>query len=186
MTETPMTADAISAMTPAQATEALVAKAAAYHAPRGPSPPAGSAVAARATLEGLSANPEWRDKYFGGDVEARRQFEELTERIANCNPTAETLAGVRPGEFEVTVGNELNSRKRADAVAGLRSLGFDDATVVQAIDGAEVGPHELAMAKQMKAMRLSDAAWIDRYMKGDLSARREMSLLNTILSSEAA
>jgi hypothetical protein len=183
MTDDTATPPDISTMTPAEATAALVAKAAAYHAPRGPAPPAGTTIAAKAHLEALTSDPAWSAKFFAGDIEARKTFSELTAKIADGNPTADALAGAPTSEVEVTIGKELNSRNRADAIAGLRSLGMDDATVVQAIDGAEVGEHERTMAQMAKNLRLSDSAWTERYLKNDLSARREMTLINTILSS---
>jgi hypothetical protein len=81
----------------------------------------------------------------------------------------------------------LNSRARADAVAGLREIGgLPDDVIKQIIDGHAVSGQEIAMARTVKAMRLSDEAFVARYMRGDLAARREMSLLATILSGEVA
>jgi hypothetical protein len=68
----------------------------------------------------------------------------------------------------------------------LRQLGLDDATVVQAIDGAAVSPQEVAMAKMMKAAKLSDAAWTDRWLKGGLLEKSEMTKINVILRGAAA
>jgi glutamine synthetase len=84
------------------------------------------------------------------------------------------------------VSGQLNTRNRGDAVAGLRELGMDNETVQQAIDGGAVSAHEVAMARQAKAMRLADSAWTTRYLAGGLAEKREMGLLNVILSGAAA
>jgi hypothetical protein len=158
---------------------------------RGPAPSATptDSIGAKARLDALSADPEWSKKFFAGDQAARAEFARLTGQVAAGNPTADALAGAKPSEtfeLETTVGGQLNTRNRADAVAGLRELGLGDAVVAQAIDGAAVSEHEVAMATQAKAMRLSDKTWTDRYLAGGLAEKREMGLLNVILSSGVA
>lgn len=173
---------------PAAATAALVEMTAKFNSV--PAPPAAGALGARAQLDALSASPEWRAKFFGGDQGARKEFSTLTAQIAAGNPTAEAISAApnpeEPFRIEVTIGNELNSRGRADAVAGLREIGLDDATVAQALDGAPVTAAERAMAQRYKDMRLGDADFTRRYLAGEWSARREMSLLAAILSSAEA
>jgi UDP-N-acetylmuramyl pentapeptide synthase len=140
-------------------------------------------------LDALSADPEWSKAFFAGNPDARAEFSRLTAQVAAGNPTADALAGAKPAEtfeFETTVAGELNTRNRADAVAGLRELGLDDATVTQALDGAPVSAQEVAMAKMMKVAKLSDAAWTDRWLKGGLLERSEMTKINVILSGAAA
>jgi hypothetical protein len=191
MTDVSMTAEAaISDGSPESATKALDALAAKF---RGPAPSATptDSIGAQARLDALVKDPTWAKSYWEGNPAARREFSELTQKIANGNPTADALNAkpdAKPDAFtmEVTVGGELSSRNRADAVAGLRQLGLDDATVTQALDGAPVNAQEVAMAKMMKAAKLSDAAWTDRWLKGGLLERSEMTKINVILSSVAA
>jgi hypothetical protein len=186
MSDAPMTAEAAFADGTAEAAgKALDAMSAAF---RGPAPSAtpSDAVGARARLDALSADPSYSKAFFSGDQAAVAEFNALTAQVANGNPTLDALAGAKPAEFEVTVGGELSSRNRADAVAGLRELGLDDASVTQALDGAPVSEHEVAMAKMLKAAKLSDAAWCDRWFKGGLLERSEMTKINLILSGAAA
>jgi hypothetical protein len=188
----PDESDTISTLTPEEATGALAERALRYQRSQaaGAAPPVGSALGAKLELEALTANALWRDKYFSGDAEARRQFTALTSRIADgTGETADALAGAPlppPGTIETTTGKEMSRRTRADAVAGLRELGMNDATILQAIDGAEVGAHELAAARMQKSMRLSDAEWVKRYMAGGLAEKREMGLLNLIIAGAPA
>jgi hypothetical protein len=174
--------------TPAAATAALAAKAAQFHAV--PAAPAGSATAARAQLDALGSNADWRGKFFSGDAAARAEFGRLTELAATADATSEALAGNVPEppveRIEVLVDGAISTRNRADAVASLRAVGLNDDVIRQAIDGAPVSPAERVMAERVKAMRLGDAAWVDRYMKGGLAERNEMTTISTILSGAAA
>jgi hypothetical protein len=189
MTDTVMTPEAaIADGSPDAAGKALDALVAKY---RGPAPSAtpGDSIGAKARLSALAADPDWSKAFFSGDQAARAEFTRLTAQVAAGNPTADALAGAKPSEtfeLETTVAGQLNTRNRADAVAGLRELGLGDDVVAQAIDGASVSPHEVAMARQAKAMRLSDKAWTDRYLAGGIAEKREMGLLNVILSGVAA
>ena len=75
-----MTADQIYSMTPDQATAALAAMDHAIHPP--PSVVPQDAQDARATLEMLSRNASWADSLFKGNVETRKQFDELVAKAA--------------------------------------------------------------------------------------------------------
>jgi hypothetical protein len=186
MTDVPMTPEvAIADGSPEAAGRALDGLVAKYRGPPPSATPTDS-IGAKARLDALVKDPAWAKSYWDGNPSARREFSELTEKIANGNPTADALAGAPPAEIEITVGGQLNSRNRAEAVAGLRELGMDNQTVLQAIDGATVSAHEVTMARQAKAMRMSDSAWTARYMAGGLAEKREMGLLNVILSGAAA
>lgn len=191
MTDTVMTPQAAIADGSAEAAgQALDAMAAKFRGPPPSATPADTA-GAQARLDALVKDANWAKSYWEGNPAARREFSELTQKIANGNPTADALNAKPDAKpdgpaMEYTVGGELSSRNRADAVAGLRQLGLDDATVTQALDGAPVSAQELAMAKMMKAAKLSDAAWTDRWLKGGLLERSEMTKINVILSSVAA
>jgi hypothetical protein len=188
MTDAPMTIEAAIADGSVEAAgHALDALAAKF---RGPPPAAipTDTAGAKARLDALVKDPAWAKSYWEGNPAARREFSALTQKIANGNPTQDALAAPPADNFtmETTFGGELNSRARADAVAGLREMGLDDATVTQAIDGAPVSAQEVAMAKMMKVAKLSDAAWTDRWLKGGLLERSEMTKINVILSGAAA
>jgi hypothetical protein len=189
MTDAPMTIEAAIADGSVEAAgHALDALAAKF---RGPPPAAipTDTAGAKARLDALVADPSFAKSYWDGNVAARREVSELNQKIAAGNPTADALAGAKAAEtfeFETTVAGELNTRNRADAVAGLRELNLDDATVTQALDGAPVSAQEVAMAKMMKVAKLSDAAWTDRWLKGGLLERSEMTKINVILSGAAA
>jgi hypothetical protein len=183
-----MTALAEGRGTPEQATAALAQKAAEFRK-ASTLAPTSDAGAAKQRLDSLVNDFAAAKAFWDGNVAVRREVAELHQRIANGFPTADAIAGAKSSEgfeFETTFRGEMNSRTRADAVASLRSLGMDDPTVLQAIDGAPVSPQEVAMAKMLKAARLSDAAWTDRWLKGGLLERSEMTKINVILSSVAA
>jgi hypothetical protein len=188
MTDAPMTVEAAIADGSVEAAgHALDALAAKFRGPPPSATPTDTA-GAKARLDALVKDPAWAKSYWQGNPAVRREFSELTQKIANGNPTQDALAAPPADNFtmETTFGGELNSRARADAVAGLREMGLDDATVTQAMDGAPVSAQELAMAKMLKAARMSDEAWISRYAKGGLLERAEMTKINLIISSAVA
>jgi hypothetical protein len=192
MTDGPMTVEAALADGSAEAAgKALEAMAAQFRGPAPSATPTDSA-GAKARLDALVADPAVARKFFAGDQSTVAEFKALHEKIANGNSTVDALNAKPDAEpdsvtMEVTVGNQLNSRNRAAAVAGLREgVGFDDATIAQAIDGAAVSEHEVAMAKMTKAMRLSDPAYVARYLAGSFSEKRELAHLDLILSGAAA
>ena len=88
MTDTPaapadpyvMTADQIYSMTPDQATAALAAMDRAIH-PR-PTVVPQDAQDARQQLDLLSRNASWAESLFRGNVETRKQFDELVAKAA--------------------------------------------------------------------------------------------------------
>jgi hypothetical protein len=187
MTDAPMTVEAAVADGSAEAAgRALDALAAKFRGPPPSATPTDSA-GAKARLDALVKDPAWAKSYWEGNPSARREFSELNAKIADGDPTQDALAAPSADNFrmETTFGGELNSRNRADAVAGLRQLGLDNATVAQAFDGAAVSPQELAQAKMMKAARMSDEAYISRFMKGGLLERSEMTKINLIISGAA-
>jgi hypothetical protein len=186
MTEaTPMDpAAALADGSPQAAASALAGLSARYNAT--PAAPAASATAARARLDQLSSSETWRQAFFSGNAESRREFAELVGTIAAANETAEALSPTPPPpqEFETTLGGELNTRNRAAVVADLRQSGLDDNVVRQVLDGHPVTAAERLMAERYKEMLLGSKEFMDAYMRGAWAERRTMTLCNTILCAE--
>ena len=80
-----MTTDQISSLTPDQATAALAAMDRAIHPP--PSVVPADAQDARMQLDLLSRNASWAESLFKGNVETRKQFDELVAKAAGANDT---------------------------------------------------------------------------------------------------
>ncbi|MGH7489406.1 MAG: hypothetical protein ACREMY_27970 [bacterium] len=183
MTEPSATFDPFT-LTSAEATAAL----ARMQLERSPPPPIAPATAAdaRARLDVLAKNKGWADRLFANDIEARREFAELSTLAAGADDVADTLAGTIPEQpiFETTVNGALPSRTVAEVVASMREAGLADASIEQALRGGKVTSAEVAAAKAFQNMRHGDAAWVNKFLAGDYSARREHMLLSVILSSE--
>jgi hypothetical protein len=106
-----MTTDQISSLTPDQATAALAAMDRAIHPP--PSVVPADAQDARMQLDLLSRNASWAESLFKGNVETRKQFDELVAKAAGANDTEDMVAGiVEPAMplFETTANGELPRR----------------------------------------------------------------------------
>jgi hypothetical protein len=173
-------------MTPEQATQALTDMGAAFRGAE-PSATPTTPAEANARLASLSTNKEWRDKYFGGNVEARREFSTLTEMAAAAD---DRIDSVMAGNTEAplmeltTDEHPLTTRDLASAVEGLRESGLTDEIIRELFSGRKVSAEEQRLVEQFKVKRTSDAAWRQRLLSGDHEANRELTLMSMILSSE--
>jgi hypothetical protein len=143
---------------------------------------------AKAHLETLSNDPQWRASFLRGDQSARNEFATLTARAAAGDPTTEALAGdlPPPGVMEITgsaVGGKIPSRTLAGEVDALRQAGVSDGAIAQLLDGYAMSPHEVEAVSRLKAMRLGDPEFVARYLKGGWSEVREMRLIAAVLSA---
>jgi hypothetical protein len=167
-------ADAMTALaegrgTPEQATARLAQMTAEYQKANTPVPTSDRG-AARAELDALGNDPNWRAAFFRGSPAARQQFSELAAKAAGGDETAAVLAGDIPSpEIEITgsaVGGRITTRAMAVEVGALRESGLNDDTIRQIVDGTPASAAEVAMARRYREMRMSDPAWTARYLKG--------------------
>ena len=122
-------------MTPEQAGAALAAMDRAIHPP--PSVVPQDAQDARQQLDLLSRNASWAESLFKGNVETRKQFDELVAKAAGGDDVGDAVAGiVEPAMplFETTANGELPRRHVEGAIAGLRDSGLNDASIEQAVN----------------------------------------------------
>ena len=132
MTDTPatpadpyvMTADQIYALTPDQATAVLAAMDRVIHPP--PSVVPQDAQDARQQLDLLSRNASWAENLFRGNVETRKQFDELVAKAAGGDDVGDAVAGiVEPALplIETTAEGALPRRAVEATISGLRDAG---------------------------------------------------------------
>src|SRR5580704_13661487 len=89
--------------------------------PEAPTDPAGAA----ARLSVLTADKDWATRYFNGEINARREFAQLTELAAGDKVEA-AMAGAVPFET-MRIGDGTASLKEMAAGADeLRALGLND------------------------------------------------------------
>jgi hypothetical protein len=174
------------------ASELATAKLEAISAALHPAPPASptTPTEARARLDHLTTDKQWAAKFEAGDADTRREFDTLTALVAEARPgdrLDDVLAGTATLPLiETVTAGQLPTIKLMSAVDGLREAGISGDAIRQAVNGVKVSRIEYEAGKQLHAQRVSDAEWRKRLLAGDASARREMTLMSIVLSSEIA
>jgi hypothetical protein len=180
MSDTPAPTD-ISAMTPEQATAALEAKATALRPSSSATP--GTAAEAAQRIDALAKDSGFFNRLMSGNVEARREFSNLTRLISEGDRAGDVLAGIaQVPEFEVTSGNQLNTHKTIVAVEALREVGLGETGISELLhDETSHSAADVATAARAKVEMLGSEEFRRRYLAGDPEARRMMLVANTIL-----
>ncbi|MCK1542207.1 hypothetical protein IVA98_32935 [Bradyrhizobium sp. 160] len=155
--------------------------------PAAPAPPPAPVIpeteaAALARKAQLTADPKWRDEYLSGSPRHAKELSDLEAVIqkGNADPqtemaiAGELFDGIQPSGHLAAVG----------AAEMLREAGVRDTAVIrQVLTGEAVSAEEHAAATETKARLMANHDFAKRYVSGDGEARREMTLLNVILSS---
>ncbi|TQF28784.1 hypothetical protein [Bradyrhizobium sp. UNPA324] len=137
---------------------------------------------AAARLNELRGDPTWLNEYFGGSVRHAKEMRDLRAVIdKGGNPEVDrAIAGVLDDA-------PIQTSKRMTMIgtaAMLREGGISDTGVIrQVLAGDSVTPQEHAAASETKARLMNDQAFVARYTAGDGEAKRQMTLLNVIISS---
>lgn len=162
----------------AAASAAISQPAAARAAPVIPSAPGDAA----ARLNELKADPAWRDELLDGSVSHLKEMRDLQAVIGRGgNPEVDkAIAGLLDAApFQTT--------KRMTMIGTaehLRESGIGDANVIrQVLAGDPVSPEEHAVATETRARLMRDSDFVARYTAGDGEAKRQMTLLNIVVSS---
>ena len=182
-----LTTDQIHSLTPEQAGATLKAMDAAIHPP--PSVVPQDAQDARAQLDLLSRNASWADSLFKGNVETRKQFDELVAKAAAGDDVGDAVAGiVEPVTplMEVTANGELPRRAVEATISGLRDAGLSDASIEQAVNLPPISRAEFMQAKALQTRLHGTAEWRGKLLSGDYEATRQHNLLSVLLSSPIA
>jgi hypothetical protein len=139
-------------MTPNEVAAKLAAMDAAIHPPPPLIPQ--DAQDARAQLDLLSRNASWAESLFKGNVETRKQFDELVAKAAGGDNVGDAVAGIvelTPPLFETTANGELPRRHVEGTIAGLRDAGLNDAAIEQAVNLPPISRAEFMAAQAFKA-----------------------------------
>jgi hypothetical protein len=177
----------IHSLSSAEAGAVLDARAADFRPAPAPLVPS-NASEARQRIAELSADPAFLKAYFAGDVETRKQMDRLNEMIAGATD-ADVLSGGQDASLvEVTAGAEGLRRKDVlSAAADLRALWQDsdncEAAIASVLDpNATVDADLLSNMQAWKAQALTDPAFIEMLMRGDLWATQRMTLANAVIA----
>jgi hypothetical protein len=178
----PPTTD-VHSLTAEQATAKLAEMKTAFD---GPAPSANPQTAndARRRLEVLGRDAGWSTRFFNGDQEARREFNDLVQRAADGDPVADAMAPAPQRDFiiETTVDGALPQYMIRDAVADLRLHGISEGAIAEALSGEKVDAATHAAAKAFRAMRMSDPEWTEALARHDYRAVQELRLMSIILA----
>jgi hypothetical protein len=171
-------------LTPAEAGAALDTMTKEY---RGAPPPATptNAAGAAARLELLASDKDWGVRLLRNDVAAKAEFARLTQLSSTLSQTELALIGHVPPGYVHFADSASNAGlpEMAAGAADLLEVGISPDSIRQLLDDREVSADEYQMVKHLHDQRFSDKAWADRYMKGDLAARREATLMAIVLSA---
>ena len=111
----------------------------------------------------LFANEEWRNAFFSGSVEAKREWDQIVRGLAAPPPAP-------ANEREAIVEHLRQHADITEAVAD--EIRSDRAST----------PWEHQRALQRRDQLFRDEAWVERYNRGDGRAQTEVALINLILS----
>jgi hypothetical protein len=138
-------------------------------------------------LAELISNADWARKLMAGDVQTRREFELLTE-LKTLGETVDAIVDPAPQVIETTIGAEgLRRQDVISAAADLRRLWSDsdncEAAIASVLDpNATVDADLLQNMQAWKAQALSDPAFVEMWMRGDLWATQRMTLANAVIA----
>jgi hypothetical protein len=171
-------------MTPEQATAQLAAMDRAINP--GPSVVPVDAQEAKQQLDMLSRNASWADSLLKGNVETRKQFDELVAKAAGTDSVGDAVAGiVEPVTpiFETTVNGELPRRHVERTISALRDAGLNDESISQAVNLPPISRAEFMQAQALQSRLHGTAEFRSKLLSGDFEAVRQHNLLCVLLSS---
>ncbi len=119
--------------------------------------PPTDAAGAQSRKAELMADPGFRDRYLGGNAEARAEMGALNAVIAAAAAADGTTVA---DHFEVEYA---------------RAMGVSDGAIEQFRTRLAVTPQERELVQQWKTQHMNDKAWVEKFLAGDIQARREMT-----------
>jgi hypothetical protein len=112
----------------------------------------------------LMKTPGFAQRFFDGDVSARREIDAINHALAQVSDPARTAR-----EFEVA---------GMEGRYGITQRHLDDYR-----NGVPVTPEIRREAEGLKAALFRDRAWVAKYFDGDREAARQVDLLSLVLTA---
>ena len=147
-----------------------------------PPPPAPTNAAEAATrINELTADVAWRDRYLAGGVTEKREITALQEAIhKGDNPDVDkAMAGV----LDDAPFQRSGHMQMIGAAQMLREVGIRDEVIRETLTGKGVTQAEHDAVARLKAERMRDHAWTKEFLAGNGEHKRDMMLMNIVLSS---
>jgi hypothetical protein len=141
-----------------------------------PAPPK-NATEARARLDTIIADKDKGAKIFAGDVAANKELRDLTAMVAagGDDTVAVAMTG-NPANMPTTDLHQM-----AHTAGWFRELGIRDEVTSEFLRGGQVTPKEMEAVVNWKKEHFSDADWVKKFLSGDIKARQQMMLADSIL-----
>lgn len=138
-----------------------------------------NATEARTTLDARIADKDWRDRVFNGDVAANKELRDLSAMSATSGDDVveAVLKDTLPD-----IGQRTSEQREMLAAAQMfRELGIRDEVTSQFLRGEKVSPQEYALVKNWKTTAMGDQDFVKKYLSGDVKARQQMTLADSVL-----
>lgn len=126
--------------------------------------PALEASAATARRSELLADAGWRGRYLDGSLAERNEMATLNATIAG------------PAKPDAPVDQSTIEYARQAGIS-------DDIIDHHLVKQTPISQQEYEGAVRWRSSHLRDKAWVDKYLSGDIQARKEMTLANILVNS---
>ena len=134
---------------------------------------------ATARLNELQRDAGWRDRLLAGHGSEAKEYRTLRDMITQGDPVDKAMAGIMDDAPFQSSGHLLN----VAATQMFREMGIDDGAIRQTLTGHEVTQEEYNAVARLKAERLRDPEWVEQFLAGSASHKRDSMLMNIVLSS---
>jgi hypothetical protein len=139
------------------------------------------AIGAAQRLEYLQKDAGWRDRYFRGEVQARQEFDALTQQVSGADDVELALAGhAVPGSLDENSGAVISEHDLPAAVHHLRDAGMAEHHIEEVARGTLLGDDFKPLAADEIDKRVINAERVLTLMGRDPELRRR------VLSGDAA
>jgi hypothetical protein len=156
---------------------ANAAAAAAALAAASPPKPAMTREVAKAELNKLKDNAEFRGKLLSGDAAAKAQWAELIKNSSQAPDAAADEAARTKG---------LTSDIALLQAAGIDLTSPAGQDLVSLLGGKEISIETRRAAEGKRAILKKDQAFVAKWLQGDAEAKRTMTTLNVLLTAKVS
>jgi hypothetical protein len=145
--------------------------------PAAPPAPPKTATEARAVLDARLADRDWSARVFNGEPAANKELHELTSMVAAGGDDTVTVAMTgNPANMPTTDLHQMSH-----TAGWFCELGIRDECTSEFLRGGQVTPKEMEAVVNWKKEHVGDVDWVKKFLSGDVKARQQMMLADSIL-----
>jgi hypothetical protein len=142
-----------------------------------PAAPPTNAAEARVQLDTLRSNADWNAKLLAGSGPETNQWRDLHTMIAAGDNVELAMSGALPDVPDSQL------KLMAGTAEMLKSMGFPPQAIRETLSGKEATQADVDRATAWKTENLKSKDFVDRLMRGEPDATRQLWVANVILSS---